>query len=138
MRTAEEILKEKFKNNFLDIDYLHLYLEAMQEYCSQMILHNEKKWQKEVEKLNRQVEFFKKAATNLTGTNLILQHAISEFEKYINEQISLCSLAITACGTDEKSAYVHRLYRDKLKDKLKDLDIEKIILEGERLMAVAP
>lgn len=98
----------------------------------------EKIYLNEREKFIKQIEFFKKAATNLTGTNFILQNAISEFEKYTKEQISLCSLAITACGTDEKSAYVHRLYRDKFKDKLKDFDIEKILLEGERLMAVVP
>lgn len=36
----EEILKSKFKNSFLDIDYLELYLEAMQEYAEQF--HKEK------------------------------------------------------------------------------------------------
>jgi hypothetical protein len=38
--TKEEILKSKFKNSFLDLDYLELYLEAMQEYAEQF--HNEK------------------------------------------------------------------------------------------------
>jgi hypothetical protein len=38
--TKEEILKSKFKNSFLDLDYLELYLEAMQEYAEQF--HKEK------------------------------------------------------------------------------------------------
>jgi hypothetical protein len=38
--TKEEILKSKFKSSFLDLDYLELYLEAMQEYAEQF--HNEK------------------------------------------------------------------------------------------------
>jgi hypothetical protein len=38
--TKEEILKSKFKSSFLDLDYLELYLEAMQEYAEQF--HKEK------------------------------------------------------------------------------------------------
>lgn len=38
--TKEEILKSKFKNSFLDLDYLELYLEAMQEYAE--LYHKEK------------------------------------------------------------------------------------------------
>lgn len=85
----------------------------------------------EIKKLQKQVEFYKNAATNLTGSNFILQHAISEFEKYINKEISYCSLAIMACGTDEKTAFVYRKYRDNFRKKLKDLNIEKILFEGK-------
>jgi len=31
--TAEEILKKTFKDSFLDLDYLELYLEAMESYA---------------------------------------------------------------------------------------------------------
>lgn len=33
MKTAEEILKEKFENSFLDLDYIDLHLEAMIEFA---------------------------------------------------------------------------------------------------------
>lgn len=88
-------------------------------------------------KEEKQVNFFKKAAINLTENNFILQHAISEFKKYLENEISLCSLAITACGVDAESAHVHRLYRERFKEKLKDCDIEKIILEGKELMSAS-
>lgn len=33
MKTAEEILRDKFKNAFLDLEYIELHTEAMEEYA---------------------------------------------------------------------------------------------------------
>ena len=37
MKTAEEVLKEKFEGNFLDIEYIDLIVDAMEEYAEQQV-----------------------------------------------------------------------------------------------------
>ena len=37
MKTAEEILKKKFESNFLDIEYIDLIVDAMEEYAEQQV-----------------------------------------------------------------------------------------------------
>jgi len=47
-----------------------------------------------------------------------------EFIDWLEDQISLCSLAITACGTDKGSAYVHHIYRNSFRKKADELKQE--------------
>lgn len=35
MKTAEEILREEFANNFLDLEYIDLHISAMEKYAEQ-------------------------------------------------------------------------------------------------------
>lgn len=49
---------------------------------------------------------------------------MSKLRELVEKQIELANLAITACGTDETSAYVHTRYRDRLKQFLEEDDKE--------------
>lgn len=82
----------------------------------------------EESKEQKQIVFYKKAAMNLTESNFKLQATIEDFKYFIEAQKNICSLAITACGTDEKSAFIYKKYRQLFENKLKELDIEKILL----------
>lgn len=33
MKTAEEVLKDKYRDHFLDLDYIELTIDAMEEYA---------------------------------------------------------------------------------------------------------
>lgn len=47
---------------------------------------------------------------------------MSKLRELVEKEIELANLAITASGTDEKSAYVHARYRDRLKNFLEEDD----------------
>ena len=49
----------------------------------------------------------------------------TEFIKWLEDQVSLCSLAITACGTDENAIYVYKLYRKRFRNKIEELTNNK-------------
>jgi hypothetical protein len=64
-KSKEEIIKDEFKNNFLDIEYLELYEEAMQIFADQETAKLKKEYEFEINKLQSEIQSLQSALDNI-------------------------------------------------------------------------
>jgi hypothetical protein len=64
-KSKEEIIKDVFKNNFLDIEYLELYEEAMQIFADQETAKLKKEYEFEINKLQSEIQSLQSALDNI-------------------------------------------------------------------------